>query len=98
MFSGGFFAGRSADFDAAILTAFAFVLHVNVIWIPVQFLYRYIFLCCPEKSYFLLCLQIFLRKLLVANVEIILIQVDLSISENENELEDNGHQFRCMLK
>lgn len=60
MFSGGFFAGRSADFDAAMLTAFAFVLHVNVVWIPVQFYYRYIFLCCQEKFVF----DIFMLKYL----------------------------------
>ncbi|KAI1697197.1 serpentine type 7TM GPCR chemoreceptor str domain-containing protein [Ditylenchus destructor] len=43
--SNGFFAGRSAAVDSFILTFYLFVLHTNIVWIPVQFVYRYRLLC-----------------------------------------------------
>ncbi|KAI1699340.1 serpentine type 7TM GPCR chemoreceptor srd domain-containing protein [Ditylenchus destructor] len=41
----GFFAGQSSFFDSLSMTFYLFTLHVNVIWIPVQFFYRYRLLC-----------------------------------------------------
>ncbi|KAI1704803.1 serpentine type 7TM GPCR chemoreceptor srd domain-containing protein [Ditylenchus destructor] len=43
--SNGFFAGRSSSFDSALVLLWAFLLHTNVLWIPVQFIYRYRLLC-----------------------------------------------------
>ncbi|KAI1713020.1 serpentine type 7TM GPCR chemoreceptor srd domain-containing protein [Ditylenchus destructor] len=43
--SSGFFADKSRFFDSSILMIFFFVLHTNILWIPVQFVYRYRLLC-----------------------------------------------------
>ncbi|KAH7717898.1 hypothetical protein AAVH_14629 [Aphelenchoides avenae] len=43
--SNGFFSRSSYTVDSIMLTLFTLVLHLNVVWIPVQFAYRYIFLC-----------------------------------------------------
>ncbi|KAI1691902.1 serpentine type 7TM GPCR chemoreceptor str domain-containing protein [Ditylenchus destructor] len=43
--SNGFFAGRSAFWDSVFLFLFFFILHTNVLWIAVQFVYRYRLLC-----------------------------------------------------
>ncbi|KAI1700322.1 serpentine type 7TM GPCR chemoreceptor str domain-containing protein [Ditylenchus destructor] len=45
MTSNGFFAGQSQFLDSALLSLFCFTLHTNVLWIPVQFVYRYRLLC-----------------------------------------------------
>ncbi|KAI1703741.1 serpentine type 7TM GPCR chemoreceptor srd domain-containing protein [Ditylenchus destructor] len=45
MMSNGFFAGRSASFDAFTVMVYLTFLHTNIIWIPVQFVYRYLLLC-----------------------------------------------------
>ncbi|KAI1711414.1 serpentine type 7TM GPCR chemoreceptor str domain-containing protein [Ditylenchus destructor] len=41
----GFFAGRSQLLDSVLLTLYCFTLHTNIVWIPVQFVYRYRLLC-----------------------------------------------------
>lgn len=43
--SNGFFAQRSLALDSALVIVTAFAVHVNVLWIPVQFAYRYTLLC-----------------------------------------------------
>ncbi|KAI1703370.1 serpentine type 7TM GPCR chemoreceptor srd domain-containing protein [Ditylenchus destructor] len=48
--SNGFFGGRSPRFDSLSLTFFLFALHTNVIWIPVQFVYRYRLLCKTSSN------------------------------------------------
>ncbi|KAI1702993.1 serpentine type 7TM GPCR chemoreceptor str domain-containing protein [Ditylenchus destructor] len=48
-FSNGFFTGRSAWLDCFFISVFCFFLHANIIWIPVQFVYRYR-LFSPELS------------------------------------------------
>ncbi|KAI1703768.1 serpentine type 7TM GPCR chemoreceptor srd domain-containing protein [Ditylenchus destructor] len=48
--SNGFFAGRSAIFDQIFITLYGFLLHANVLWIPVQFVYRYRLLCKEEST------------------------------------------------
>lgn len=45
LITNGFFAHSSATFDSLMMFGFAFVLHMNVLWIPIQFAYRYILLC-----------------------------------------------------
>ncbi|KAI1704805.1 serpentine type 7TM GPCR chemoreceptor srd domain-containing protein [Ditylenchus destructor] len=48
--SNGFFSGRSATLDSILITTWSFILHTNVLWIPVQFVYRYRLLCKNEHS------------------------------------------------
>ncbi|KAI1715821.1 serpentine type 7TM GPCR chemoreceptor str domain-containing protein [Ditylenchus destructor] len=43
--SNGFFAGRSPVFDSLFVTFYLFTLHTNIVWIAVQFVYRYRLLC-----------------------------------------------------
>lgn len=50
MITNGFYAHSSGTYDCLMLTLFASVLHMNVLWIPVQFTYRYIFLCRRESG------------------------------------------------
>ncbi|KAI1699721.1 serpentine type 7TM GPCR chemoreceptor srd domain-containing protein [Ditylenchus destructor] len=45
MISNGFFAGRSASFDSFAVMVYLVIIHTNIIWIPVQFIYRYLLLC-----------------------------------------------------
>ncbi|KAI1694391.1 serpentine type 7TM GPCR chemoreceptor str domain-containing protein [Ditylenchus destructor] len=47
----GFLADRSRLFDTSITTLFVWILHTNVVWIAVQFLYRYRLLCKSSKSF-----------------------------------------------
>ncbi|KAI1700324.1 serpentine type 7TM GPCR chemoreceptor srd domain-containing protein [Ditylenchus destructor] len=46
----GFFGGTSARFDSLTLTFYLFALHTSIIWIPVQFVYRYRLLCKTSSS------------------------------------------------
>ncbi|KAI1696882.1 serpentine type 7TM GPCR chemoreceptor str domain-containing protein [Ditylenchus destructor] len=41
----GIVAGFSPGLDAFFATAYVFFLHSNILWIPVQFFYRYLLLC-----------------------------------------------------
>ncbi|KAI1699161.1 serpentine type 7TM GPCR chemoreceptor str domain-containing protein [Ditylenchus destructor] len=41
----GIVAGFSPGLDCFFLTAYTFFLHSNILWIPVQFFYRYLLLC-----------------------------------------------------
>ncbi|KAI1695327.1 serpentine type 7TM GPCR chemoreceptor srd domain-containing protein [Ditylenchus destructor] len=50
MISNGFFAGWSPVVDSLLITLFAFILHTNVLWIPVQFVYRYRLLCKENEN------------------------------------------------
>jgi hypothetical protein len=45
MITNGFYAHSSHIYDSVMLVLFGVVLHMNVVWIPIQFTYRYIFLC-----------------------------------------------------
>ncbi|KAI1703118.1 serpentine type 7TM GPCR chemoreceptor srd domain-containing protein [Ditylenchus destructor] len=45
MMSNGFFAGLSPSFDSFTVVLYLSILHTNIIWIPVQFVYRYLLLC-----------------------------------------------------
>ncbi|KAI1703116.1 serpentine type 7TM GPCR chemoreceptor str domain-containing protein [Ditylenchus destructor] len=45
MMSNGFFAGISPSFDSFTVMLYLTILHTNIIWIPVQFVYRYLLLC-----------------------------------------------------
>ncbi|KAI1694604.1 serpentine type 7TM GPCR chemoreceptor srd domain-containing protein [Ditylenchus destructor] len=45
LITNGFFAGRSASFDSFAVMVYLIIIHTNIIWIPVQFIYRYLFLC-----------------------------------------------------
>ncbi|KAI1704814.1 GNS1/SUR4 family domain-containing protein [Ditylenchus destructor] len=45
MVSNGFFSGRSPSLDSTFFILYCFILHTNVMWIPVQFVYRYRLLC-----------------------------------------------------
>ncbi|KAI1703120.1 serpentine type 7TM GPCR chemoreceptor srd domain-containing protein [Ditylenchus destructor] len=45
LISNGFFAGRSASLDALTIMIYLIIVHTNIIWIPVQFIYRYLLLC-----------------------------------------------------
>lgn len=45
----GFFAGWSHRLDMFLIFIWLWVLHLNMMWIPVQFVYRYTFLCLREK-------------------------------------------------
>ncbi|KAI1701892.1 serpentine type 7TM GPCR chemoreceptor str domain-containing protein [Ditylenchus destructor] len=45
LISNGFFAGRSAAFDSFAVMVYLTIVHTNIIWIPVQFIYRYLFFC-----------------------------------------------------
>ncbi|KAI1703369.1 serpentine type 7TM GPCR chemoreceptor srd domain-containing protein [Ditylenchus destructor] len=46
----GFFGGHSQRFDSLTLTFYLFALHTSIIWIPVQFVYRYRMLCKPSSN------------------------------------------------
>ncbi|KAI1703772.1 serpentine type 7TM GPCR chemoreceptor str domain-containing protein [Ditylenchus destructor] len=52
--SNGFFANQSPTLDSFLLMVFCFFLHLNIIWIPIQFVYRYLLLCkeniCLKKA------------------------------------------------
>ncbi|KAI1703771.1 serpentine type 7TM GPCR chemoreceptor srd domain-containing protein [Ditylenchus destructor] len=50
LISNGFFADRSPTFDSFTLILFCFLLHLNIIWIPIQFVYRYLLLCKQNIS------------------------------------------------
>ncbi|KAI1698449.1 serpentine type 7TM GPCR chemoreceptor srd domain-containing protein [Ditylenchus destructor] len=43
--SNGFFADRSATIDSLLIIIFCFFMHTNILWIPIQFVYRYRLLC-----------------------------------------------------
>ncbi|KAH7724843.1 hypothetical protein AAVH_07429 [Aphelenchoides avenae] len=46
--SNGFFSGWSYRFDVALIFCWLWVIHLNVMWIPIQFIYRYTFICFTE--------------------------------------------------
>ncbi|KAH7711609.1 hypothetical protein AAVH_21077 [Aphelenchoides avenae] len=48
--SNGFFAGWSHDVDIFLIFAWLWVLHLNIMWIPIQFVYRYTFICLRENA------------------------------------------------
>ncbi|KAI1698732.1 serpentine type 7TM GPCR chemoreceptor srd domain-containing protein [Ditylenchus destructor] len=48
--SNGFFSGRSAALDSTLITLWGFFLHTNILWIPVQFVYRYRLLCKNDSN------------------------------------------------
>ncbi|KAI1695943.1 serpentine type 7TM GPCR chemoreceptor str domain-containing protein [Ditylenchus destructor] len=50
LMSNGFFSGQSATLDSILITVWAFILHTNLVWIPVQFVYRYRLLCKNEQN------------------------------------------------
>ncbi|KAI1701608.1 serpentine type 7TM GPCR chemoreceptor srd domain-containing protein [Ditylenchus destructor] len=45
MANNGFISGISPAMDGFLLTMFTFFLHSNILWVPVQFVYRYRLLC-----------------------------------------------------
>ncbi|KAI1703019.1 serpentine type 7TM GPCR chemoreceptor srd domain-containing protein [Ditylenchus destructor] len=46
----GFFAGHSPALDSLLYTMFLFIMHTNILWIPVQFIYRYRLLCKDDSQ------------------------------------------------
>ncbi|KAH7719722.1 SRJ-4 protein [Aphelenchoides avenae] len=46
----GFFAGWSHRLDMFLNFAWLWILHINMMWIPVQFVYRYTFICLRENK------------------------------------------------
>ncbi|KAH7710500.1 hypothetical protein AAVH_22204 [Aphelenchoides avenae] len=48
-FSDGFFAGWSYALDEWLLMMWMTLVHFNVMWISIQFVYRYTFLCMRDK-------------------------------------------------
>ncbi|KAH7676208.1 hypothetical protein AAVH_41882, partial [Aphelenchoides avenae] len=44
-FCAGLFAGRSRTLDKVLLSGWLCFLHYNLMWVPVQFVYRYAFVC-----------------------------------------------------
>ncbi|KAH7713708.1 hypothetical protein AAVH_18942, partial [Aphelenchoides avenae] len=47
--SNGFFTGWSDSLDMTLIFLWLFILHINVMWIPIQFIYRYTYICLTEK-------------------------------------------------
>ncbi|KAI1694681.1 serpentine type 7TM GPCR chemoreceptor srd domain-containing protein [Ditylenchus destructor] len=50
LISNGYFADRSSTLDSFTLMLFCVFLHLNIIWIPIQFVYRYFLLCKENVS------------------------------------------------
>ncbi|KAI1699635.1 serpentine type 7TM GPCR chemoreceptor srd domain-containing protein [Ditylenchus destructor] len=50
MYSNGFFSNRSALLDSVLLTLFFFFVHTNLIWIPMQFIFRYRMFCKDDHG------------------------------------------------
>lgn len=48
--SNGFFANLSPGFDKLMMIVYLVVVLLNVIWIPIQFIYRYVVLCRQEDE------------------------------------------------
>ncbi|KAH7709032.1 hypothetical protein AAVH_23701 [Aphelenchoides avenae] len=48
--SNGFYAGHSYELDKFFIFAFLAVLHYNVMWISIQFVCRYAYLCLRERA------------------------------------------------
>lgn len=48
-FSDGFFAGRSQTLDSILLCGWMCCEHYNVMWIAIQFVYRYTVVCLQQK-------------------------------------------------
>ncbi|KAI1698170.1 serpentine type 7TM GPCR chemoreceptor str domain-containing protein [Ditylenchus destructor] len=71
MISNGFFAGRSASFDSFAVMVYLTILHTNIIWIPVQFVYRYLLLCkAKEQNYFLIYRMIWYHPLYLSGCRV----------------------------
>ncbi|KAH7696729.1 hypothetical protein AAVH_36200, partial [Aphelenchoides avenae] len=47
--SNGFYAGQSYHLDKFFIFAFLTILHYNVMWISIQFVCRYAYLCLRER-------------------------------------------------
>ncbi|KAH7712523.1 7TM GPCR protein [Aphelenchoides avenae] len=48
--SNGFFAGWSDGFDKWMLVAFFFLIFLNIMWVVIQFVYRYVYLCLRQNQ------------------------------------------------
>ncbi|KAH7720062.1 hypothetical protein AAVH_12483 [Aphelenchoides avenae] len=46
--SNGLFSGWSYRLDLVLIFCWLWVIHLNVMWIPIQFIYRYTFICFTE--------------------------------------------------
>lgn len=46
--SNGFLNGWSIQLDMALIFFWLYLIHLNVMWIPIQFIYRYTFICLSE--------------------------------------------------
>lgn len=55
-FCDGFFAGRSHTLDSILLSGWMLCSFYNVMWIAIQFVYRYTIVCLQHESVTLLAL------------------------------------------
>ncbi|KAH7694551.1 hypothetical protein AAVH_38400, partial [Aphelenchoides avenae] len=46
--SNGFLNGWSHQLDMMLIFLWLWLIHLNVMWIPIQFIYRYTFICLSE--------------------------------------------------
>ncbi|KAI1700583.1 serpentine type 7TM GPCR chemoreceptor str domain-containing protein [Ditylenchus destructor] len=88
--STGFFAGRSASFDAFTVMVYLTILHTNIIWIPVQFVYRYLLLC--KKNNNLTRSTIFVITVAVAQSAVTIFLTVCVFGEAREEFQSIGHQ------
>lgn len=48
-FSDGFFAGCSHRLDMFLMAVWGIVTHFNVMWVAIQFVYRYTLVCLSQR-------------------------------------------------
>ncbi|KAI1703119.1 serpentine type 7TM GPCR chemoreceptor srd domain-containing protein [Ditylenchus destructor] len=89
MMSNGFFAGISPSFGSFTVMLYLTILHTNIIWIPVQFVYRYLLLC--KKNTNLTRSTVFVITIAVVQSTITL-SLTYSVFEAREEFQPIGHQ------
>ncbi|KAI1703121.1 serpentine type 7TM GPCR chemoreceptor srd domain-containing protein [Ditylenchus destructor] len=87
--SNGFFAGRSPSFDSLSIMIYFIILHTNIIWIPVQFIYRYLLLCKENTKS--TRSTIFVITIAVVQSAIVIFFTFLAYGEVREEFQPIGH-------
>ncbi|KAI1706060.1 serpentine type 7TM GPCR chemoreceptor str domain-containing protein [Ditylenchus destructor] len=87
MISNGFFTGHSTFLESLTATFYLVILHTNIIWIPVQFVYRYRLLC--KKSGKSIHIDILIISVTIT-YSIIALKVLASFSEVRDEYQSIG--------